>query len=160
MPTPFVLLTILVFLYTGIALITDMKAHRIPNWLTVSSLIVALVFHTVNDGWAGLGHALGGFGVGFGFIFVLWLIGGAGGGDVKLIGALGAWLGPTTTMVVLLITTPLALVLAVGYAVVRGAKTKAGNNEPKSLMKHGVPYAIPVAVSSWSILILKLLAPQ
>ena len=39
-----------------------------------------------------------GFGIGFGVLFVLWLMGAGGGGDVKLIGRAGAWLGAQLTV--------------------------------------------------------------
>ena len=79
-----------VMLFTGLAFLCDLKTRRIPNWLTVISLVLALAFHLTTGGWPGLLAALGGFAVGFGILLVLWLIGGGGGGDVILMGALGA----------------------------------------------------------------------
>jgi prepilin peptidase CpaA len=160
MTNPFVVLAILVFAYTATAMITDLRARRIPNWLTVSSLVGALLFHGVTGGWSGLGHALGGFAVGFGFLLVLWLIGGAGGGDVKLTGALGAWLGASTTLLVLLISTPLALFMTIAFTAWKKIQNTSKDQESQpSMMRRGVPYAVPIALSCWSILILKLLAP-
>ncbi len=91
-PTNWILVC-LVAVFVLTAAFTDLSARRIPNWLTVSSLAVALLFHTITGGWAGLGFALGGFATGFSILLVLWLIGGGGGGDVKLMGALGGWMG-------------------------------------------------------------------
>lgn len=160
MDNAFMVLAVLVFAYTATAMVTDLRARRIPNWLTVSSLIGALVFHGITDGLSGLGHSLGGFAVGFGFLLVLWLIGGAGGGDVKLTGALGAWLGASTTLIVLLLSTPLAVVLTIVYSAVSGRRSQAGETKRPALKQRGIPYAVPVAVSCWSVLILKLLAPN
>ena len=146
--TPFVVLAVLVFAYTATAMITDLRARRIPNWLTVSSLIGALVFHGVTGGLGGVGDAVSGFAVGFGFLLVLWLIGGAGGGDVKLTGALGAWLGAPLTVLVLLISTPLALVMTLGWAAWQ--KSRSEKRPEGGLLRRGVPYAVPVALSCWS----------
>ena len=88
----FFLIAVLVF--TIIAMVTDLSTRKLPNWLTVPAFVAAIVFHTFTSGWRGLGLCMGGFAVGFGLLLVLWLIGGGGGGEVKLMGALGAWLGP------------------------------------------------------------------
>lgn len=159
--TAFTMLAVLVFAYTATAMVTDLRARRIPNWLTVSSLVCALAFHGITGGWSGLGHSLGGFAVGFGFLLVLWLIGGAGGGDVKLTGALGAWLGASTTLIVLLISTPLALFMTIGFtAWKKMSSTSEQKQSQPSMLRRGVPYAVPIALSCWGILLLKLLAPQ
>ena len=161
MTASFLWLTVLVFVYTATAMLSDVRSRNIPNWLTVGSLVAAIIFHVATDGTTGLQHALGGFAAGFGFLLVLWLIGGAGGGDVKLTGALGAWLGPSTVLLVLLVSTPLAVVCVLAANVYRRGRQRgqsAGSKLP--LLKRGVPYAIPVGLASWSILLLKLIAPQ
>ena len=96
-----IVLVLFVVAFTATAAICDWKTKRLPNVLTVPAFICAMLFHPIvggiEGGLAGAGHgflfALGGFATGFGTLFVLWLIGGGGGGDVKLMGALGAWLG-------------------------------------------------------------------
>ena len=164
MPSTFTMLAVLVFGYTAAAMFSDLRAKRIPNWLTVSSLVGALVFHITTNGVDGLKHSLGGFAAGFGFLLVLWLIGGAGGGDVKLTGALGAWLGAPTTLLVFLISTPLAVLCVVVVNIYRKMKSNSTQTEATvpqtSFLKRGVPYAVPIGISSWSILLLKLISPQ
>lgn len=91
---------IAVMLFTAVALVWDVKSRRIPNWLNLIGLILGLAFQTYQRGWDGLLFSLAGFGTGFGILFVLWIIGGGGGGDVKLMGAVGAWLGPYLTLIV------------------------------------------------------------
>ena len=76
------------------ALISDLKTRKIPNILTFSGIAGGLAFHMLNSGIEkGAIFSLKGAIVG-GLLFLLpFLLGGAGGGDVKLLAALGAWLG-------------------------------------------------------------------
>ena len=93
---------------TLVAAVIDVRTRRIPNWFTVPVLAGGLIFHTVTGGWGGLLTALGGFVTGFGILLVLWLMGGGGGGDVKLMGAVGAWLGAWLTLIVFLLSAGFA----------------------------------------------------
>ena len=93
---------------TLVAAVIDVRTRRIPNWFTVPVLAGGLIFHTITGGWGGLLTALGGFVTGFGILLVLWLMGGGGGGDVKLMGAVGAWLGAWLTLMVFLLSAGFA----------------------------------------------------
>lgn len=77
----------------GMAAWSDVRERRIPNWLVLSTLIMAFVARGYCYGVAGL--AAGGVGMlaGLGIPFLLWLGGFLGPGDAKLMGAAGAWLG-------------------------------------------------------------------
>ena len=157
---------------TVVALVWDLRTRRIPNAVTVSALIAALLFHGVTGGWAGLGMALGGFGAGFGLLFVLWLVGGGGGGDVKLMGALGAWLGPKLILIVFLGSAVVALVMLAAafmwHAVSRAsqpayatANRKGGGQDARGQLnaaRRTIPYAVPAAVTTWIVVGAKLFA--
>jgi prepilin peptidase CpaA len=73
---------------------TDLRVRRIPNVLTLGAALAAGAYHLVTAGWSGLGTAAGGWALGLLLFLPLFLLRGMGGGDVKLLGALGAWLGP------------------------------------------------------------------
>lgn len=92
--------------------ITDLKSRRIPNWLTFGAAAAALVTHTLTAGWPGLGMAVGGWFVGALLFMPFFLLRGMGAGDVKLLAALGAWLGPATALWVALYTSIAGAVLA------------------------------------------------
>jgi prepilin peptidase CpaA len=89
-------------LFTGAAAVWDFRTRKLPNVLTVPAFAAGLLFHTVFGGLSysqeGLLFALTGFAVGFGMLFLLWLVGGISGGDVKFMGALGCWLGTWLTV--------------------------------------------------------------
>ena len=81
----------------GIALVAagwDIASRRIPNALTFGTALAALIVHAWTGGWSGLEMAAFGWIVGIALFFPVFALGGMGAGDVKLIGALGAWLGP------------------------------------------------------------------
>jgi len=76
------------------ACITDVHSRRIPNWLTFGAAAAAFAFHFAEAGQAGAQQAAAGWVTGLFLFMPLFLLGGMGAGDVKLLAALGAWLGP------------------------------------------------------------------
>ncbi len=174
MPEPQIIALLAVLPLTVIALVWDLRTRRIPNWLTVSAFAAALVFHTATTGWSGLGTSLAGFGAGFGLLLILWLVGGGGGGDVKLMGALGAWLGAPLIMIVFLGSAIVAFVMLLGVfawqAIGRagqpayagaGGKARGGGQDAKQQVhaaRRLIPYAFPAAVATWAVVGLKLIA--
>ena len=70
----------------------DVRARRVPNWLTAGGLAAALVLRAA-EGTMGAGLA-GALYLGVPFLLLWCLFGGVGAGDVKLAAALGAALGP------------------------------------------------------------------
>jgi len=103
------------------ACLTDVRTRRIPNVLTLGAAAGACGYHLAAGGWSGLGTALAGWGVGLLMFLPLFALRGMGGGDVKLLAALGAWLGPGLTVWLGLFTAlaggPIALIVALskGY---------------------------------------------
>jgi len=158
---------IAVILFTSVALTTDLKSRRIPNWLTVSAAILGLVYHIATGGIAGLLLSLGGFATGFGFLLLLWLTGSGGGGDVKLMGAVGCWLGAFTTLLVFIgsagaaVICMLAVILWSNASKNDGAKVAdgaaGGAVVQSSVMKQTIPYAVPVAMTVLSLFIYKII---
>jgi prepilin peptidase CpaA len=76
------------------AVATDLRTRRIPNVLTFGAAGSALVFAAITGGWHAVGTSLAGWIVGCAAFLPFFLLGGLGAGDVKLLAALGAWLGP------------------------------------------------------------------
>lgn len=84
-------LVVVVAAFTAAAAVWDIRERRIPNKLTLPVFFAGWIYQAVFHGWSGLGDAGLGFLVGFGVLFALWMVGGGGGGDVKLMGALSVW---------------------------------------------------------------------
>jgi prepilin peptidase CpaA len=75
----------------------DVKARRIPNYLTLGTALAGLGFQVGLHGWSGLATGLLGMVLGFVLLIAFYVMGGMGAGDVKALAALGTWLGPAKT---------------------------------------------------------------
>ena len=111
-----------------IACITDVRHRRIPNVLTFGAAAVALLFHTVVSGLPGLMGAALGWVVGVALFLPFFLLRGMGGGDVKLLAALGAWLGPGDAFYLAIYASIAGGVLAILVSLARGYLTTAMRN--------------------------------
>ncbi len=103
-----------------IAGITDWRSRRIPNWLTVTALLIGIVTNSWSYGWAGAKSSLLGSGLGLLLLLPFVLIRSLGAGDWKLVGALGAFLGPQRLLTVLFTTLLVAGVMALVLVIWKG----------------------------------------
>lgn len=85
----------------------DYAQRRVPNWLNAALAGVGLLVQGLAFGWyttdgdgvaGGVAWGLLGLLVGFGVLIVPWAMHGMGAGDVKLMAAIGCWLGPWLTL--------------------------------------------------------------
>jgi prepilin peptidase CpaA len=83
----------LIITLIGIAFFTDIRHRIIPNWLTFTAVISGIIFHLMAEGMTGLFFSACGLFCGFGILFILYLMGALGAGDVKLFAAIGALAG-------------------------------------------------------------------
>jgi prepilin peptidase CpaA len=83
--------------------VTDVRSFRIPNFLTLPLAISGAVFHVVVHGPTGLQNSILGLLFGGLVLMLLYLTGGVGAGDVKLLAAVGAWLGVPTIVYVFVV---------------------------------------------------------
>jgi prepilin peptidase CpaA len=80
-----------------VAVIGDLRRRTIPNWLTALGCLAGLACAALL-GWRSLGASLAGCAVGFLILLPFHLCGAMGGGDVKLMAAFGALLGPAAIL--------------------------------------------------------------
>lgn len=76
-----------------ISTLTDLRLHKIPNFLTYSAMLFGLLYNTFLTGTEGFLYSSAGIVTGVGVLFIFYLMGGMGAGDVKLLGAVGSFLG-------------------------------------------------------------------
>ena len=86
----------------ALACLADLGWRRIPNVVTFGGAALALVTAAATGGVSAFGLAAGGWLVGLLLFLPLFALGGLGAGDVKLLAALGAWLGPRDVVYVAL----------------------------------------------------------
>ena len=72
----------------------DVRARRVPNRLNLALLLVGLGARAVVGGPSGLADGALGAVLGLGLLLLPFSARWIGGGDVKLVAAMGAWLGP------------------------------------------------------------------
>jgi prepilin peptidase CpaA len=103
-----------------VAAVTDLWKFKVHNLLTLPLLLTGLLYHGWVDGLPGLGASVLGAAFGFLVLFLFYLMGGIGGGDVKLMAAVGAWLGLPLTFYVFIVSSLAAGVYAVVLIVAHG----------------------------------------
>jgi prepilin peptidase CpaA len=71
----------------------DLRERRIPNVLNLAGVVIGLGLQLAVDGVHGFFAGVSGFAVGFAILFLPFVAGMVGGGDVKFVAAVGAFLG-------------------------------------------------------------------
>ena len=106
-----------------VAALHDASSRRIPNWLVVSGLLAGVGLNAFLYQWAGLKSSFFGIGLALLVYLPLYALRAAGGGDVKLMAAIGALAGPADWFWIFVATAIigglLAIVLMVGKGRVR-----------------------------------------
>jgi prepilin peptidase CpaA len=108
-----------------VAVAWDLASRRIPNVLTFGGALAGVAAHAYMAGLAGVGMSLGGWLVGVAIFLPFFMLGGMGAGDVKLLAAIGAWLGPVTTIWVALFSGIAGGVMGLIVALCFGYLTQA-----------------------------------
>jgi len=114
----------------------DLRRRRIANWIVLPALAGGLFCHAWTGGAAGMARSASGAALGFAIFLIFYCAGAMGAGDVKLMAAFGALLGPS------------GILLAALLAAIAGALMAAA----ALARKHGersVPYAPAIALGAW-----------
>jgi prepilin peptidase CpaA len=112
----------IIFLCTSLltAVISDIRHQKIPNWLTITVLILAVSYNALVNGLSGFYFALEGACLGTVLLLIPYLMGGMGAGDAKLMGAIGGLLGPKGVFVAFLFTALIGGVYAIVIILLHG----------------------------------------
>lgn len=163
-----ILVLVAVVAFTIPAAVWDIRTNRLPNWITVPAAAAGLAFHIIAGAWQGSSILAGawdgaqfsllGFAAGFFPLLLIWIIGAAGAGDVKLLGAVGAWLGPRMTLYTYVLSLLVALAVSLVVLIVRMLRSPPAPGKRKSDWRK-VPYGVPVALATWLVLLWNLFKP-
>jgi len=118
----------------------DLRRRSIANRINLAGLAAGLVCHTAGRGLAGLAWSAGGAAVGFAVFLVFYCLGGMGAGDLKLMAAFGALLGPSGILIAALLAAPIGAIVAAACLV--------GNWRVRA-----IPYAPALTLGAWLALL-------
>jgi prepilin peptidase CpaA len=143
---------------------TDLMKGRIYNWLTLPAIVLGIAASAALGGWTGARDSL--FGAALGLVLYGWLFfaRAMGGGDVKLLMALGAWGGPRYAFDVAVLAIFLGAALGLLMLAARGRLLDFGRRiyrfaltilvremeieAPRIDRKQTMPYGIPMAAAA------------
>lgn len=155
------LLLILLFISSAV---TDFLRNKIYNFQTYSAMASGLILWSLIGGWHGTLFSFLGLLVGFTLLFVFYLLGGMGAGDVKLLGAIGALKGAKFVLWTMFYTGLVGGVMGLSLIIWHGKFLKTMKNV-FSLIRHPsrplpedeagkyVPYGVAISVGClWALL--------
>jgi prepilin peptidase CpaA len=138
------LLRCLLTLIVVAAAVFDLRFRRVPNWLTLSALFAGIGTNSFLFKGAGLLLSLEGLGLACLVYLPLYLLRGIGAGDVKLMAAIGAVVGPANWLLIFVLTAFLGGLTALLLAASKNRLRQTFNNIALILvrLRHGqAPYA-------------------
>ena len=140
------------------AMIDDLARRQIANWIPLSALAAGFGWQIGQSGLSGLLYAGIGTVAGFAVFLVFYLLGGMGGGDVKLMAGFGALLGFHRLLEATLWTAGVGGLIAVGVLGVRALRRALGWTSSTVKLEPGqdsIPYAPAIALGVWLSLVPK-----
>lgn len=134
----------LVLLFGLAASAEDLWRRSVSNWISAAALVSGVALHLWVHGWRGLSPALLGALGGFLIFLIFYMLGGMGGGDVKLMAGLGSIIGAEHLVEAALFTAIIGAVVAcltlAGAALLK-LVGKGQGGRPKA-----IPYAPAIAL--------------
>ncbi|SEK09823.1 A24 family peptidase [Paraburkholderia diazotrophica] len=153
----------------------DLHSRRIPNWLVLAGLTLALAVQWWQHG-AAQGYASWGLGVltGGGLFLPLYALRGMGAGDVKLMAMVGAFVGPELAFETVLMTCVVGGIWALTVVIFKNALKSTGTNMLAIMLSEkglsgrlsetgkyaalpsvgSLPYGVAIALGTLSIMVL------
>lgn len=163
--------TLAAFLLLSLA--CDLRTRRIPNILTATTVVAALIINSIEAGNTGIWFTLTGCGAGIALLLIPFAAGGIGGGDVKMLAAVGALKGAPFVFAAFLLTAIAGGIFAVAVMLIdrdwkaalrryrdaflsllSGSKP-AESSAPQTETRRAFPYAGAIAVGTAAALFLQ-----
>jgi prepilin peptidase CpaA len=158
------------------AAIIDFRTRRIPNWLTFSVALGGLAASFVSGSAIAPLASFLGLMLGLGIMLPQYALGALRGGDVKVMAAIGAWVGPTPIFAIFIIQAVVGMVIVLVQCAWQGRlrtlftnsavlvihAAHSGDLGLRNLEETGkscrsvekpLPYAVPVMVASLILLL-------
>lgn len=167
------LMLLVVIPATLLACWIDYAQRKVPNWLNAALAAAGIAAQAAYIGWAGVGNAAAGMAVGIAVLIIPWAMHGMGAGDVKLMGAIGAWFGPWLCLAAFCVGAIVGGIIAVAMITVSRKWQYAAANMAVIMTKvqskehvfsefgsaRGfgktsslLPYGIPLSIGAWLVL--------
>jgi prepilin peptidase CpaA len=152
------------------AVVDDLARRHIANWIPIAALAGGFGWQIGKSGWPGVLTALAGTVVGFAVFLIFYLLGGMGGGDVKLMAGFGALLGAGRLLEAALWTAGVGGIMAVcilSWKALRRQTAKWTGRTPAETVdpatwsleererEASIPYAPAIALGVWLSLVPK-----
>ena len=171
MPFP-IIATLILFLAVCAAI--DLRVRRIPDFVSGPAILAGIALNGLYFGADGVGASLAGLVAATAVLVAPFALGGIGGGDVKMMGAVGALLGPRLALCGLVVGMLLGGLLMVAHLARRGrlrekvAHTRAmlaaaavtGSLSPLRVSAAdagaiALPYSVPLGLGTLAVLALR-----
>ena len=145
-------LVVIVTLFIGLAASTeDLIRRQVSNWIPLCAIVAGIGIHGMERGWKGAGYSLGAAICGFLVFLVFYMLGGMGGGDVKLMAGFGALLGGSGRLFEAAIWTAVIGGLMAGSVLLFRVLARRNG----SGLKASIPYAPAITLGVWLELLAK-----
>jgi prepilin peptidase CpaA len=139
------------------AAIEDLTRRTISNWLSLAALAGGFACQFWAFGWRGALAAAAGTLAGFGVFLIFYLLGGMGGGDVKLMAGFGALLGAGRLLHAAfwtaLVGGILAAIVVAADALVTRNRASRTSGKPTLARPLFIPYAPAIVGGVWLALL-------
>jgi len=131
------------------AMIDDLARRQIANWICAAALVAGFAWQLEQSGLWGLLYGAVGTIAGFSVFLIFYLLGGMGGGDVKLMAGFGALLGFRQVVAAALWIGGVGGLIAVGVLGVRAVRRALGGSKSQEQPQDSIPYAPAIALGVW-----------
>lgn len=160
----------LLFLFILVAAgLFDLIKRKIPNLITYPAMVSGLAYHGLSDGFKGMLFSVEGLALGSISLIGFYIFSGMGAGDVKLMGAVGAFLGPKGVFIAFICTALIGGLVSLGVIIFRPTLKATVDNIsetakslfytrklilPTGIGKKRIPYGPVIAMGSTIAIIL------